>query len=96
MQKGPEVGGLTFSDIQNGHSGCESLGSHTRISERGLFTSVLLFIDILLLPAIRFNVVRLVRNDKMVAVVLSAVETDTVVYGTGHKKSCTPASSDYK
>lgn len=78
MQKGPEVGGLTCTDISSGRSGCESLGSHTGLSERGISAAVLPLIDVALLPAVRFSVGRLARTGKTPAFGLSAVETSTV------------------
>lgn len=76
MQKEPEVGGLTCTDISNGHSGCESLGSHTGLSERGIFAPMLPLIDVALLPAVRFSVGTLAC--KMPAFCLSVADTSTV------------------
>lgn len=92
MQKGPEVGGLTCTDISNGHSGCESLGSRTGLSERGIF-ALMLLIDVALLPAIRFSVGTLACKDEMPAFCLSAVDTSTVE-ACGEKKVLTAVSAD--
>lgn len=78
MQKEPEVGGLTCTDIWNGHSGCESLGSHTGLSERGTFAPTLPLSAVALLPAVRFSVGTLACKGKTPAFCLSAVDASAV------------------
>lgn len=56
MQKGPEMGGLTRPDSENGHSGCESLERRMGVSELGILHQCRCSFTFHFSPSIGFSV----------------------------------------